>query len=382
MPVEAIVIAAIVVAKAVLGFVQQARAEDAVAAVAKLTAATSTVRRGGRFESVPSAQLVRGDILVLSEGDAVGADARLLEASALRVQESSLTGESEASDKSAEPLPRAAALGDRRNMVYRGTAIVQGVGRAVVVSTGMDTEMGRIADLLDRTEAEPSPLQSEVAAVSRSLGIIVVGIAVVVMAAIVWVNGVSTPQDMVTVLLLGLSLAVAAVPEGLPAILSLVLAIGVRGMARRNAVMKDLHSVETLGRASVICSDKTGTLTKNEMTLTRVVTASGEVEVTETGVQVSATSMPGTPSFRRRCWRRSVSSSADRWPTTRSCTSTMASGRSKATQPRPPFWSRRISSATSTRRRATSTVRRRSRSAPNASGCRCSSTTSSWTGEH
>lgn len=293
MPVDAIVIAAIVVANAVLGFVQQTRAEDAVAALARLTAATSTVLRGEQLVSIPSAQLVRGDVLVLSEGDAVGADARLLESTGLRVQEASLTGESEASHKRADPLPRPAPLGDRRNMVYRGTAVVQGVGRAVVVDTGMDTEMGRIADLLERTEAAPSPLQSEIAAVSRSLGIIVVAIAVVVMVAIAWVNGVDTPQDLVTVLLMGLSLAVAAVPEGLPAILSLVLAIGVRGMARRNAVMKDLHSVETLGCASVICSDKTGTLTKNAMTLARVATASGEVEVTASGLRSPADAYAG-----------------------------------------------------------------------------------------
>ncbi len=282
-PVDAVVIALVVVANAVLGRVQEGRAEDAVAALAVLTAANSTVLREGRLTTVPSALLVPGDVLALSEGDAVAADARLLTATSLRVQEASLTGESEAELKDPAVLPAPVPLGDRRNMVYRGTAVVQGVGRAVVVATGMDTEMGAIARMLDRTEAEPSPLQREIAAVSRSLGLMVVGVAVVVMATAVLVGGVRGVQDLVTVLLLGVSLAVAAVPEGLPAILSLVLAIGVRALARRRAVLKDLHSVETLGAASVICSDKTGTLTRNEMTLRRLVTPSGTVELSGTG---------------------------------------------------------------------------------------------------
>jgi Ca2+-transporting ATPase len=282
-PVDAVVIAVIVVANAVLGRVQEGRAEDAVAALAVLTAANSTVVRDGRLTTLPSAQLVPGDVLALAEGDAVGADARLLSAASLRVQEASLTGESEAELKDPAVLPAPAPLGDRRNMVYKGTAVASGVGRAVVVATGMDTQVGAIAEMLERTEAEPSPLQREITAVSRSLGLIVVGVAVVVMATVVLVSGVRGVQDLVTVLLLGVSLAVAAVPEGLPAILSLVLAIGVRAMARRQAVVKDLHSVETLGAASVICSDKTGTLTRNEMTLKVLMTPSGTVELSGTG---------------------------------------------------------------------------------------------------
>lgn len=254
-----------------------------MAALAELTAASSTVLRDGRLTTVPSAELVPGDLLVLAEGDAVGADARLLSAAALRVQEASLTGESEAELKDPAVLAAPAVLGDRTDMVYRGTAVAQGVGRAVVTGTGPATEMGAIADMLERTRAEETPLQKEIAAVSRSLGLLVVAVAVVVMVAVVLVHGVSGPGDLVTVLLLGVSLAVAAVPEGLPAILSLVLALGVRAMARRNAVLKDLHSVEALGAASVICSDKTGTLTRNEMTLTRVVTASGTAALSGTG---------------------------------------------------------------------------------------------------
>jgi Ca2+-transporting ATPase len=282
-PVDAVVIAAIIVLNAVLGLVQESKAEGAVAALRSMTEATSTVVRDGRRVTVRSAELVRGDVLVLAEGDAVGADARLLSATALRVQESSLTGESEAVLKDAAVLAAPAPLGDRFDMVYKGTAVAQGVGRAVVVATGMDTQMGAIAQLLDATEEETTPLQREISRVSKVLGLTVIGIAVVVMMLAALVNDVRTAADLVTVLLLGVSLAVAAVPEGLPAILSVVLAVGVQTMARRNAVVKKLHSAETLGSASVIASDKTGTLTKNEMTIQRVVTASGEVTLTGVG---------------------------------------------------------------------------------------------------
>ncbi|MGM0386491.1 MAG: cation-translocating P-type ATPase, partial [Actinomycetota bacterium] len=283
LPVDAIVIAVIVVLNAVIGLVEEAKAEDAVAALASMTAANSTVLRGGRLVTIPSAELVVGDVLVLSEGDAIGADARLVTATGLRIQEASLTGESSASEKDAATLTGKVALGDRHNMAYKGTAVVRGVGHAVVTATGMNTEMGAIAGLLESTESEPTPLQREIASVSKSLGIIVIAIAVVVMAAIALLNGVSSAEEAVTILLLGVSLAVAAVPEGLPAILSLVLAVGVRMLARRNAVMKSLHSVETLGSASVICSDKTGTLTRNEMTLRTVVTPLGRVDLDGVG---------------------------------------------------------------------------------------------------
>ena len=282
-PVDAIVIALIVVLNAAIGFVEEEKANDAVAALADLTAATSSVLRDGQATAIPSSRLVPGDILLLSEGDAVGADARLLTATGLKVQEAALTGESAATVKSPQILSGELALADRVNMVYKGTGVVEGVGQAVVTSTGMGTEMGHIADLLDRTEQEPSPLQTEIARVSRSLGVIVVLIALVVMATLAIVQGADTSQEWVTILLLGVSLAVAAVPEGLPAILSLVLAIGVRDMARRHAVMKHLHSVETLGSTSVVCSDKTGTLTRNEMTLRTIVTLSGQVELTGIG---------------------------------------------------------------------------------------------------
>ena len=282
-PVDAIVIAAVVLLNGVLGHVQEAKAQNAVAALAKMTAATSGVLRDGKPQRVPSAELVRGDTLVLAEGDAVGADARLLQATMLRVQEAALTGESEAVLKDIAKLLKPAALGDQLNMVFNGTAVVQGAGRAVVTATGMDTQMGKVAALLEATAEEPTPLEKEVARVGRSLGIAVVVIAVVVVATILLVSDIRSAADVVQVLLLGVSLAVAAVPEGLPAILAVVLALGVQRMARQHAIVKNLSSVETLGSASVICSDKTGTLTRSEMTIERVMTASGDARISGVG---------------------------------------------------------------------------------------------------
>ncbi|MFT2816771.1 cation-translocating P-type ATPase [Leifsonia sp. A12D58] len=282
-PVDAIVIAAIIILNAILGYTQEAKAADAVAALGAMTAATSTVLRGGELKTVPSSELVRGDVLVLGEGDAVGADARLIFASALRVQEASLTGESAAVVKSSDTLTDQVPLGDRVNMVFKGTSVSQGVGRAIVTAVGMSTEMGAIAEMLDATVEDPTPLQNEIKLISKALGIIVVIIALVVMITFILVQGVTEPSDLVVVLLLGVSLAVAAVPEGLPTILSVILAIGVQRMAKRNAVVKKLSSVEALGSASVICTDKTGTLTRNEMTIERVITASGHANVTGVG---------------------------------------------------------------------------------------------------
>ena len=282
-PVDAIVIAVVVLLNGALGFMQEAKARDAVAALARMTEATSAVLRDGQPLRVPSAELVRGDLLLLGEGDAVGADARLLDATVLRVQEASLTGESEAVLKDAATLRAAVPLSDRLNMVFKGTAVAQGSARAVVTATAMATEMGAIATLLEATADEPTPLAKEVARIGRMLGIAVVIIAVVVMGTLFALSDIRSASDVTRVLLLGVSLAVAAVPEGLPAILSVVLALGVQRMARHNAIVKHLSSVETLGSASVICSDKTGTLTRSEMTIERVMTLSGATNVTGVG---------------------------------------------------------------------------------------------------
>ncbi|QDO89796.1 cation-translocating P-type ATPase [Ornithinimicrobium ciconiae] len=296
LPTDSIVITLIVIANAILGYSQEARAEQAVAALQRMTESSATVVRDGETQVVPAAEIVRGDVLLLAEGDSVGADGRVVEANALRVAEASLTGESTAVAKSPGVLAGGEALGDRTNMVFRGTAITQGTARVMVTGTAMDTEMGAIATMLEQTQREPTPLEREIALIGKMLGGIVIVIAVVVMATVWVISDVDTLDDAVTVLLLGVSLAVAAVPEGLPAILSVVLSIGVQRMAQRNAIVKNLSSVETLGSASVICSDKTGTLTNNEMTLQVVLTASGEAAVTGVGYapkgQVIAVSVP------------------------------------------------------------------------------------------
>jgi magnesium-transporting ATPase (P-type) len=284
-PFDALVIAVILVANAVLGYVQQSRAAEAVAALQRMAAASATLVRDGREVRVAATDVVPGDVLVLAEGDAVSADGRLVDAAALSVSEASLTGESEPVLKDTATLSGAPTLADRVNMVFGGTAVTRGRGRAVVTATGMASEMGRIARLLGDTEQEPTPLQREVAFVGRLLGLVVVAVTVVVVGAILLTSEISDASDLVDVLLVGVSLAVAAVPEGLPAVMSTVLALGVQRMARERAIVKELSSVETLGSASVICSDKTGTLTRNEMTIQRIVTQSGEVQVSGTGYE-------------------------------------------------------------------------------------------------
>jgi P-type Ca2+ transporter type 2C len=284
LPYDAIVILAILVLNAALGYAQEARAEEAVAALRRMSAPTATVRRDGRERRIPASEVVPADVLVLAEGDAVSADGRLVEAATLIVSEAALTGESEPVLKAVDQrVDTEAALGERLNMVFKGTSVVRGRGVAVVTATGMATEMGSVARLLGRTEQPKTPLQREVESIGRALTIAVTVITLVVVGAVLLTADVRRMADVADVLLVGVSLAVAAVPEGLPAVLSVVLALGVQRMARRNAIVKRLSSVETLGSASVICSDKTGTLTRNEMTIQRVVTRSGEVEVTGTG---------------------------------------------------------------------------------------------------
>ncbi|KPF44569.1 haloacid dehalogenase [beta proteobacterium AAP51] len=282
-PLDALVIAVVVLLNAVLGWLQEAKAAQAVAALARMSTATSAVLRAGVLARVPSAELVLGDVLVLAEGDAVGADARLTQAATLMLLEAPLTGESVAVLKDAARLHAPAALADRLNMVFKGTAVAQGHGHAIVTATGMHTELGSIATLLDTTPDAPTPLQRDMAQLGRVLGIAALVTAAVVVGAVLLLSNIRGVADVVTVLLLGVSLAVAAVPEGLPAILSVVLALGVRRMSRHHAIVKQLASVETLGSASVIATDKTGTLTRGEMTVQRVMTLSGRSDLTGVG---------------------------------------------------------------------------------------------------
>ncbi len=286
LPFDAIVIILILIVNAVLGYIQEARAEQAVEALAQMTAPQTSVLRDGKIVHINTADVVPGDIVVLGEGDTVSADGRLFAAASLRIAEASLTGESVPVSKKPDTLDSAKALGDRTNMIFNGTSVTQGTGRAIVTGTGMNTQVGKIADMLSQTDDEDTPLQKEMTHVSKILGIAVCIIAAVVLVALFITQGFhKMPDDLIDSLLLAVSLAVAAVPEGLATILTVVLALGVQRMAKHNAIVKKLSSVETLGSASVICSDKTGTLTRNEMTVERIVTPSGEVQLTGTGYE-------------------------------------------------------------------------------------------------
>ena len=283
LPYEAIAILAVMVLNAVMGYVQESRAESAVAALRQMAAAKAQVVRDGVRQTVPASEVVPGDVLLIEEGDTIPADARVIQSTALHTAEAALTGESLPVAKDVDAIDADIGVGDRQNMVFSGTAATYGRGRAVVVATGMQTEMGRIAGLLKEAPAETTPLQRELDRVGKILGLLVVAIAVVMIVTIVLVEDVRGFSQLFDVLILGVALAVAAVPEGLPAIVTAVLAIGVQRMARRNAIVRRLGAVETLGSADVIASDKTGTLTKNEMTVRAVVTASGHVTFGGTG---------------------------------------------------------------------------------------------------
>jgi Ca2+-transporting ATPase len=283
LPYEAIAIFAIVLLNAVMGFVQEARAEAALSALRAMSADVATVIRDGARERIPAAELVPGDVVLIGEGDTIPADARVVESTALHTAEAALTGESLPVAKDAGVVDAGAALGDRSNMLFAGTSATFGHARAVITATGMHTEMGRIAGLLRDAPAEATPLQQELAHTGRLLGIIVIAIAVVMIGTIIFVEEIHGFAAMLDVFILGVALAVAAVPEGLPAIVTAVLALGVQRMARRKAIVRHLAAVETLGSASVIAADKTGTLTKNEMTVRVAVTASGRVAFSGSG---------------------------------------------------------------------------------------------------
>ncbi len=263
---EAGAIGAIVVLFALLGFLQEYRAEKAIAALRRLAVPNVRVVRGGQPMDVPAVDLVPGDLVVLEAGNVVPADLRLVETASLRIQESALTGESEPVDKSAVALPAGdQALGDRRNLAFSGTQVTFGRGRGVVVATGMATELGRIATLLQSVGASATPLQERLDRVGKQLAV-----AGVIVAALVVAMGLIAGEPVSELLLTAISVAVAVIPEGLPAVVTFTLAIGAQRMLRRNALIRRLPATETLGSVTVICSDKTGTLTENRMTVTVV----------------------------------------------------------------------------------------------------------------
>jgi Ca2+-transporting ATPase len=277
---DTIVIGVIVVLNAVVGFVQEFRAERAMAALKELSTGTARVVRDGEPTEVPTPSLVPGDLVDLAAGDVVPADLRLIEVRGLRINEAALTGESESAVKTAEALSKGegSRVADRHNMAFKGTAATFGRGRGVVVATGMATELGQIGALLRVHGAEPTPLQRRLAVLGRRLAA-----AAVVVCAIVFVAGVARGESAEDMLLTSVSLAVAAIPEGLPAIVTVALALGARRMAERHAVIRRLPAVETLGSVTVICSDKTGTLTENEMMVERVWTPAGLSSVSGSG---------------------------------------------------------------------------------------------------
>ena len=257
-----VVIALVVLLNATIGFVQESKAEASLEALKKMLVTTATVRRDGRMVNLDAAELVVGDVVVLQAGDRVPADGRLVSGSGLEVQESSLTGEAQPVGKSATAEVDAdAALGDRSTAVFMNTTVTRGHAEFVVVATGMGTEIGRIAGMLHEAEPEPTPLQRQIAALSRTLAMIAGGVIVVV-----FVLGLIRGQDFGALFVSAVSLAVAAIPEGLPAVVAFTLAMGTTRLARRGAIVKRLASVETLGSTSQICTDKTGTLTLNQMT--------------------------------------------------------------------------------------------------------------------
>lgn len=264
--IDSIIIIAIVIVNAVLGVRQESKAEKSLDALKNMSAPTAKVLRDGKVLEVPSLEVVPGDIILLEAGDFIPADARIIEAASLKCEESALTGESVPVEKDANAvIENGAPLGDRINMVYSGSSVSYGRARAVVTATGMNTEMGKIAGLLNNAAPEITPLQKRLSQLGKYLGLLALGIC-----GVIFIVGLLRGMEIMTLFMTSVALAVAAIPEGLTAVVTVVLAIGVQQMVKRNAIIRKLSAVETLGSASVICSDKTGTLTQNRMTVMKV----------------------------------------------------------------------------------------------------------------
>ncbi len=279
---DAIVIGVIVILNAIIGFVQEYRAEQAMAALRRMSAPSARVVRGGRQQTLMAGEIVPGDVVLLEPGDIVPADLRLMECPNLRVNEAALTGESMPVDKRTEAIDHASGelIADRHNMVFKGTAVVHGRARGLAVSTGMATELGQVAGLLKAHQAPRTPLQNRLAALGRRLAA-----ASVVICLIVFGAGVARGEDVSLMFLTAVSLAVAAIPEALPAVVTIALALGAQRMVKQEALVRKLPAVETLGSVTVICTDKTGTLTQSRMLVERVWTPSAELRVTGSGFE-------------------------------------------------------------------------------------------------
>ena len=280
--IDGVVIIAILIVNAVLGFFQEYRAEKAIESLKKMAAHQATVIRDGRRMRISSTELVPGDVIAFESGDRIPADARIIEEHLLEVMESSLTGESHPVSKDSASIDDTSTLGNMKNMVFGGTNIANGSGKAVVVKTGMDSEMGKIAESIESVEDDETPLQKKLNILGRKLGVLTL-----LICGIIIVFGIFRGGNILEIIMVGVSLAVAAVPEGLPIVVTIALALGVKRMAAQNALVKRLPSVETLGCTTVICTDKTGTLTRNEMTVKKLFVNNTIIDITGTGYGIS-----------------------------------------------------------------------------------------------
>lgn len=283
---DGLVVLSVVVVNTIIGFIQEYRAGKAIEALSGMVPENATVHRDARKVSIPVSEIVPGDVVELEAGDRVPADMRLMRQKNLTVEEAALTGESVPSQKSAEPVDEEASLGDRKCMVYSGTLVVSGTGTALVTETGMDTELGKISGMLSETTDLETPLTKKLAVVGKylTIGIIVITLIIMVIGTIRSTSqGIDMYSALKESLIFAIALAVGAIPEGLPAVVTIALAIGVQRMARRKAIIRKLPAVETLGSTTVICSDKTGTLTRNEMTVKELWTGENDLQVSGVG---------------------------------------------------------------------------------------------------
>jgi len=282
-PTDAITIAAIVVLNAVVGFIQEYRSERAMEAMKRLTAPKARVIRDGKEVVLPAKELVPGDILLLEAGDRVAADARLIQVVDLKTDEAVLTGESTPVEKAIEAVEERTPVGDRRNMLFTATHVIYGRGKSIVTATGMTTEFGKIAEMVQAVEEEKTPLEQKLEGFAKKIGLIVIVVCAVVF--VLELFDPARPGEIIESFLTAVALAVSAVPEGLPAVVTVTLALGARELAKRNAIIRRLSSAETLGATTVICSDKTGTLTKGEMTVRKIYVNGEAVEITGVGYE-------------------------------------------------------------------------------------------------
>ncbi|MFW6236138.1 MAG: cation-translocating P-type ATPase, partial [Desulfovibrionales bacterium] len=279
--VDMVVILAVVLINAIIGFIQEGKAERAMESIREMLSPTARVVRDGEEEELPAEDLVPGDIVVLGSGDRVPADLRVLEAKNVQAEEAALTGESEPVSKQTDPVEEKASLGDRKSMVYSSTMVTSGSFRGVVVATGAQAEIGRITEMVSKVEKLSTPLMRKIEIFGRRLSVAIVLLALIIFALGYFLRGFEVAE----MLMIVVSLIVAAIPEGLPAIMTVTLALGVQRMAKRNAIVRKLPAVETLGSVTIICSDKTGTLTRNEMTVAKVATADELFDVSGVGYE-------------------------------------------------------------------------------------------------